>query len=186
MEPMDTLRAELIESQKARMDLMKWKLILIAIIGGAGLGLSGGAPNTASANAPLSLAVLPIACLYVDLLCRHLSLRNKAIGRFIESAPHDSPVLRQYERYYATVSLEAGGGMSFESIALRGCTTFVSLAIIPLGILASGFTLGPGGKIWPTALFVLSGLGGVLLSAVLERLYQKAKRVLESLSASAA
>lgn len=181
---MDTLRMELIESQKARMDLMKWKLIIIAIIGGAGLGLSGGAPNSGPANAPLSLAVLPIACVYVDLLCRHLSLRNKAIGRFIETAAHDSTVLQQYERYYAIISLEAWRGMSFESIALRVCTTVVSIAIIPLGILASGFTPSPGSNIWPPALFVLSGLGGVLCSAELERRYRKAKRTLESLATS--
>jgi hypothetical protein len=186
MEQMDTLRAELIESQKSRMDLMKWKLIIIAIIGGAGLGLSGGAPNTASANAPLSLAVLPIACMYVDLLCRHLSLRNKAIGRFIETAAHDRPILQQYESYYKTISLEAWSGISFESIALRICTITVSLAIIPIGILASGFTLRPGSNFWPPALFVFSGLGGVLFSAVLERRYQKAARALESLAPSAA
>jgi hypothetical protein len=186
MEQMDTLRAELIESQKARMDLMKWKLIIIAIIGGTGLGFSGGTPNTASANAPLALAVLPMACVYVDLLCRHLSLRNKAIGRFIESAAHDRPILQQYERYYRTVSVEAWRGISFESIALRICTYIVSLAIIPIGILASGFTLCLGSNIWPPALFVLSGVGGVLASAVLERRYQKAKRPLESLAASAA
>ena len=35
----EKLRDEIIESQKARTELMKWKLILVAAIGGASLGI---------------------------------------------------------------------------------------------------------------------------------------------------
>jgi len=34
---METLRSEIIESQKARNDLMKWKLLLVSGLGAAGL-----------------------------------------------------------------------------------------------------------------------------------------------------
>ena len=76
---MDALRPELIETQKIRSDLMKWKLLIVSGIGGAALGFSGSNGN-APTGAHLALAIIPIACFYVDLLCRHLSLRNKAIG----------------------------------------------------------------------------------------------------------
>ena len=79
---MITLRTELIEAQKARSDLMKWKPLIVAGVGGAALGFSGN--NDAAANAHFALAVLPLACAYVDLLCRSLSLRTKAVGLFIE------------------------------------------------------------------------------------------------------
>jgi hypothetical protein len=69
----DTLRTELIESQKARSDLLKWKLLIVAAAGGSALGFSG--PEK-SDNAHFALAVLPLACAYVDLLCRSLSLRT--------------------------------------------------------------------------------------------------------------
>lgn len=41
----DKLRDEIIESQKARTDLMKWKLILVAAIGAAGFGIGSHVPQ---------------------------------------------------------------------------------------------------------------------------------------------
>lgn len=44
----DKLRDEIIESQKARTDLMKWKLILVAAIGAAGFGIGSNVPQGAT------------------------------------------------------------------------------------------------------------------------------------------
>ena len=179
---MDSLRTELVETQKIRSDLLKWKLLIVAGIGGTALGFSGSGSGDTTSNAHLALAVIPIACVYVDLLCRHLSLRNKAIGLFIGFHEHESKTLRDYERFYLQLSREAWVGVSFESVALVGCTIFLSLAIVPIGILASGLSLWPIATQWPATLFIGSGFGGVLLSVWLQVRYAYAKSKAEQLS----
>ncbi len=42
---LDTLRNELIETQKVRSDLMKWKLLIVSGVGGAALGFSRSGPT---------------------------------------------------------------------------------------------------------------------------------------------
>ncbi len=168
---METLRTELIESQKIRSDLLKWKLLIVAGIGGAALGFSG-ANNV---NAHLVLAIIPIACFYVDMLCRHLSLRIKAIGLFVGFQAHENLVLRNYERYYLNLSEKAWKGVSFETVALFGSTIILSLAVVPVGILESHLPLWPIPQEWPAPLFIGSGLCGVFLSVWLQVSYSNAK-----------
>jgi hypothetical protein len=79
---MGTLRQEILNSQQTRSDLLKWKLGLIGAIGAIGLGLAG---SRVSNNADLVLCAVPLVCVYVDFLCRHLSLRILVIGRFFET-----------------------------------------------------------------------------------------------------
>jgi hypothetical protein len=164
---MNTLRSELIESQKTRSDLMKWKLLIVAGIGGAALGFSGEGPG----NAHFALAVLPLACAYVDLLCRNLSLRTKAIGLFIEHGAHDSAPLRAYEKFYRDIHDSVWGRMSLESWALRWSTVLISIAIVPVGILAGSSRWHP--LSWPSGLFYASSVLGLVVALWIERTYRK-------------
>lgn len=69
---------EIIEAQKIRSDLLKWKVVAIAVLGATGLGLSG-------KNLPftdLVLCAIPFVAAYIDMLCRHLSLRIMVISQF--------------------------------------------------------------------------------------------------------
>src|SRR5437879_5362705 len=77
------LRLEIIASQKARTDLLKWKMVLTAALGTVGLGLyKPEGPTEEVSWAPFTLCCIPLACIYVDLLCAHLSLRIKVIGTY--------------------------------------------------------------------------------------------------------
>lgn len=174
---MQTLRTELIETQKVRSDLMKWKLIIIAIVGGAALGLSSG--GGAMSQSPLALAILPIACVYVDLLCRHLSLRTKAIGLFFANSEHDNKVLRDYERFYIDLSRDAWKHLSLESMALLWCTLTVSILTVPIGILAADLWRTPASHLWELALLIGSGTSGVVLSLISHWRYEQAKKAAE-------
>src|SRR5215831_8078248 len=78
---MSSLRKEIVEAQKVRSEILKWKLILVAALGAVGLGFSN--PNTIVPNAYLVLLLIPLVCFYVDLLCRHMSLRIIVIGAFL-------------------------------------------------------------------------------------------------------
>lgn len=60
------LRDEIIESPKARADLFKWKIILVAAIRAAVLGAADPLGGTARAGQ--------------DILCAHMNLRIRVIG----------------------------------------------------------------------------------------------------------
>jgi len=164
---MDTLREEIIESQKTRSDLLKWKLVIVAGIGGAALGFSDKGPG----NAHFALAVLPLACAYVDLLCRSLSLRNKAIGLFIEHGEHESDGERAYEAFYRDIHDVAWNKASLEAWALRWSTVLISIAIVPVGVLAGGSAWQPW--VWPSGLFYASSLLGLVVGLCIERTYRR-------------
>ena len=90
---MDLLRTQVIETQKARSDLMKWKLILVAGLGTFGLGLG----NIARGPCYPILCLVPFVCNYVDALCAHLSIRIQAIGDFLASeTPNTSEEKREH------------------------------------------------------------------------------------------
>ena len=63
---------ERLESQKSRNGLMKWKLIIVSALGSAALGLF---KFDGASKLYLITIVIPMACVYVDLICRTLSLR---------------------------------------------------------------------------------------------------------------
>ena len=72
------LRAEIIDAEKARADFQKWKLLLVAGLGAAAFGLGGN--NRANL---LLLCLIPPVCGYVDLLCKHITLRILVIGTYL-------------------------------------------------------------------------------------------------------
>jgi hypothetical protein len=76
---MSDLRTEIIESEKARSDLLKWKLIGVATLGAAGLGLNNPQQGV---RTYFLLPLIPLLCFYADQLCRHLTLRILVIAAF--------------------------------------------------------------------------------------------------------
>jgi len=70
---------EILQNEEARLDLYKWKVILVAGLGAAASGLVGGATVTPV----LPLALVPLVCIYVDLLCLDMTLRIVAITRYL-------------------------------------------------------------------------------------------------------
>ena len=77
------LRTEIIESEKSRIDLLKWKFIVIAALGSIALGV--GIKNSSQIPQEATLCLIPLVCVYVDLLCKHLNLRILVISRFIRT-----------------------------------------------------------------------------------------------------
>lgn len=77
----EKLPDEILEAQKTRSELLRWKLLLCAALGSAGLGLASGA----SASFIGLLALIPLACTYVDLLCTNINLRMIFIGRHLSA-----------------------------------------------------------------------------------------------------
>lgn len=85
----NALRTEIVESQKARIDLLKYKLIAVAGLGSFALGSLGtkGLPaNDGGLENPilLILTLIPLVCIYVDLVCQHNTMRILVIAQYLK------------------------------------------------------------------------------------------------------
>lgn len=156
---METLRAEILESQKARSDLLKWKLVVVAALGAAGMGFTGGN----SSYAHVVLCFIPFACVYVDLLCRHLNLQITVIGQFLKSEkPADTG--DQYVHLYEKFSGKFTDAFFLEAWALHWSTITLSVLIIPIGIALQYPDDDAAMTAMLNGLFGFCGIAGVLLS----------------------
>ena len=76
------LRNEIIEAQKARTDFLKFKLLAIAALGAAGVGLQGS--SKLGENIDCVFCIIPFVCVYVDYLCYHLNVRILIIAKYLD------------------------------------------------------------------------------------------------------
>ncbi|MGA8571171.1 MAG: hypothetical protein ACLP7A_00165 [Desulfobaccales bacterium] len=158
-----SLRTEIIESEKARIDLLKYKLVAVATLGAVGLGVGNYAEGHGFIYA---ICIIPFVCNYVDLLCFHNSLRILAIGRYLHN--HGDP----YEKFINTMRPPMAPISLFEledwvlqwsSVALSGIIALFGIFFYHY----SGLTdksLGP--------IFIIVGLFGIILPLIILRIYR--------------
>jgi hypothetical protein len=75
------LRQGIVEAQNARVEFFKWKLIVVASLAATASGLIG---TRTFARPGYVLALIPLVCLYVDLLCVDQTLRVVVISRYLQ------------------------------------------------------------------------------------------------------
>ena len=161
------LYAEITESEKTRSDFLKWKLIGVAALGAAGLGLNQGG---GAVHVYFLLVLIPPVCFYVDLLCRHISLRILIIAAFLRRYGSD-----EQRRFQEFVKEKARSEhlLHLEDTALEGSTVVLSFLIMVVGLTPRFLSEVTGEA--PTPLFRLLapavGVLGVLAALVLNRWY---------------
>ncbi|MGB5714946.1 MAG: hypothetical protein WBM44_29005, partial [Waterburya sp.] len=182
---METFRQEIIETQKARSDLLKWKLIISASLGAVGLGINISLDsNGSNADSPIDLAfcLIPFVCAYVDLLCYHLNLRMFVINKFFARLEVNKPKKNNEEwqswrdiylfQEYEKTCGEVRDAFHLESLALKWSTIILSLIVIGVSYYAHDRT----DAFW----LVLTGTFGVLTSCISQIVYNdKAKNLQE-------
>ena len=127
------LRAEIIESQKAQADFLKWKLISVATVASISLGLAS-TSNPTVEGAKLLLCLVPLICAYVDLTSLHIMIRIIMIGIYLKR------VGNAYEGFVFEVrNRTATSPFVFEAVALHGSSVAFNAIIVGLG-----FTLPQG------------------------------------------
>jgi hypothetical protein len=152
----DGLQAEIIEAQRQRADLIKWKVVLIAALGTVGLGLSA-----TVVTSPWVLICVPFVCAYVDLMCMNLWLRIHVIGEFRRSCDHDDE-LHEYERFVG----EVRQAYSFEPIALFASSFVADAAVAVNGFLEWPATVRGG-------MTLSAGVGGFLLTLLILSVWRR-------------
>lgn len=213
------LREEIIESQKARADLFKWKIILVAAIGAAVLGVGDphvfvdagktgantGEDDIVSKREYL-LCLVPLVCVYTDILCAHMNLRIMVIGQFLRINPiiagtDDSALQPAYENFaqrarrmakpsLCVVVHDASHSMFsatvnafvFEDIALHVSTMLLSFFVVLWGV-AIWFDYFPSNIQGEPGIFCTAGLLGLVSTASALVAYQRRVKALELLAA---
>lgn len=107
---------EILQAQASRSELLKWKLLLMAGLGAAAFGLGEG-----KGVAPVLLALIPLACVYVDLLCSNLNIRQIAIGTYYRTECNDK---------YEGLCHENRRAYRMEDWSLYGSTRVVCVLLI--------------------------------------------------------
>jgi hypothetical protein len=166
------LRDEIMESQKARLSLLKWKLILVAALGAAALGVG----DRDARGFPLLLGLIPLVCVFVDLVCYHVNVRVHVIGAFLRTELGVDDVASKYEKY-AQLKRDV---FWRETSALAGASVFASAIVAIAGLVfllrwhgapltCEGNTLPTG---WLGSLLILSGALGCALAIGVHRHYR--------------
>lgn len=169
---MGQIESEPVESQKVRSDLLKWKIILVASLGAIGFGFSSKVP--AIRYTDLVLCCIPLLCAYVDVLCRHLSLRIKVIGRFrnvrgAETGEGQDPrYYRDYESFVEAVGKKGVFSLESTAVFLSSAIFCLSLAYLPIALTSiENAPQLPNGEI-----IMSSGILGFALIVIIEVVYR--------------
>lgn len=154
------LRAEIIDGERARADFQKWKLVLVAALGAAALGLGGSCQN----HIPLLLCVIPLVCGYVDLLCKHITLRILVIGTYLRKLNEANDPPDRYLDYEGFVqrARKKFNPYELEDWVMHGSTLVLSIVVAACAIFAKP---GPPYPLlwwagWP---YLLSGVLGFFM-----------------------
>jgi hypothetical protein len=177
---MEILREEILQSERVRSELLKWKLGLVGALGALGLGFAG---TDRLNHADLVLCAIPPVCVYVDLLCRHLTLKMLVVGRFLirlkESGNQTARTYAAYEELAQDArAISVGGdGGTMSAFALEDWALWLSTVAL------SGAIIVYGVAVWSefSIPFVFSGAAGLLATAVGGRQYSVRFRAVETL-----
>jgi hypothetical protein len=192
-------RDEIVEGLKARADLYKWKIILVAGLGAAGSGLVG---TSHKSQWGYLLALIPWICAYVDLLSKDQTLRIVALTRYLYLVSRVENKKENYLEYVAFVreadtmphsSLWAGleilrsriklvitrksttSAYAFEALAQHWST--VALAF---GVIVWGWVLGLGCRVGLMLFF--NSFAALIVSLIVYLAYVRRRDAVDRLS----
>ena len=179
----DRLREEILQAQRVRSDLLKWKLVIVGALSAAGLGLAG---SRATGHADLVLCAVPLVSLYVDLLAYHLSLRILVIGGYfrLEAGGYEEYVQSARElslpHRHRGDTQPTGSAFDLEDWAVSWSTGLLSLAVLGYGIYVA---IHPAGAASALSIpFLASGAVGLGVTLAAQNSYSKRLKALGELA----
>ena len=161
-----------------RTDLLKWKLILVAAIGGTALGIGSGS-GTSMTNSAILFALIPFVCLYVDAICFHNEIRIMAIARFLRTHRPLNSLEKQYEDFCK----DNRSQFQLEGFALLITTLLLSTLVLALGWrdnLNSLMNLTSNPPALVKSALTWSGIAGLALGLMFYVYYRKRIAFLDS------
>ena len=128
------LRSEILEAEKYRIDLLKWKFISVAVLGSIALGAEPFYDINSDSHRNeflLIFCLIPLVCIYVDIICKHLNLRIHVISEFIRNySSLKDENLFLYEFFCDELHNQEVNPFSLEDLAQEWSTIIISLLIV--------------------------------------------------------
>jgi hypothetical protein len=160
------LRKEIMTFQKAKADMLRWKLLAIGGVAAAPLGLLG--PSQVGDRWIVFLGVAPFVAAYCDALARTYDLRIALIAKFFKS--HRSSVVSEYEKFLDSAPVARMNWWHLTRAAGGVWSSVVTCLLVSgMGVWIIGSTRNAG------LVILAAGLVGVLVVYLVERWY-RAKR----------
>lgn len=166
----DGLRYEVVEAQKARTDLMKYKLVVTAILGAVAIGVG---PAAGAERVPYVVGMIPAVALYVDAVCNHNDIRMMVIGRYLRSS--DSPY-----RGYEEVAHHMRRYFNIERVALDLSSLALGLSITILGVAGAVSNWRSGDRVL-YGIELMSGILGIIATSALRLTHRRTMGRLEEI-----
>jgi len=171
-ETFQLLKQEIMQAIEAEHDFAKWKLIVVAALGAAALGLGKDGKSQSPHYEHWLLPIIPFACAYIDLQTYQCLNRIMVIARFIRTYRKDDPTMGNGDRAmqrYEDFCAQARGTQAFFSLGSRANFAASLIASVvaagaffwlvcdfwPLGGLVTSFTIG----IWVLGVVLICILG---------------------------
>ncbi len=164
---MQALRDELLETQKARTSLTRWKIVIIAATGAAAFKIGG---LEFEFDNRVLLVLLPVMCVYVDGLIFHYAWRVKEIGYFVPVYSTPGPnweYLRDYEVWLRHKKVREPFKYRIEEFAVAWATYVVCSLVFLAGLVFRDLALEIQISLW------LSSLLGLITKYVKHRYAKK-------------
>lgn len=183
----DKLRDEIIASEQAQTEFLKWKLVLVAGAGSAALGLNSGS------RSPLALYILcliPFVSTYVDLVYSHLMLRILVIGTYLRKAeekPQKSHLV-SYEAFVERARRPLFHPFALEALALHASTVLLSSLVLLLGLSVNarvGRAIVRATTDLSAVPFVISGTLGLILTVLVHLVTRAQVKAVKGISEKA-
>lgn len=156
-EQIKSLRDELLLAQTQRLELAKFKLVAIAVLGSVAIGANG---IENGRGAAFVIALAPIVGLYIDSLADSKKVQSSVIAAFLRDKSR-STLLGEYEAF-----CEDNRAVFYQNYPYRYSTALVSISISMLGLFHI-FTSSDLTLLGVTEL--VSGLLGILGAVLLSR-----------------
>ena len=168
-----SLRNEAMAAQQQRLELARFKIICIAVLGSVAIGSSGlsiGSTSSNSGSVPYIIGLIPLVAIYIDVICETKKIQFMAIGSFMKTLPKGS-VLSNYEKF-----TDKHRDTFLKNYSYQYSTIVVSAAIAIIGIgrlLFQTFDTSYSPNVLLAVVEIGSGMIGVITSTLLNKLVAK-------------
>ncbi len=169
-EEFKSLRDESLAAQSQRLELAKYKLVAVAVLGSVAIGAGGAADST---SVPYLIGLIPFVCLYLDIISETKKVQYMAIGSFL-SQQDDQSLLAKYEQFCSQHR-----EVFYQNYAYKYSTRLISISILLLGLSRLYWQQSP--DVVLLLVEISAGLIGVVGSLALDRSTKKRLRQLANL-----
>jgi hypothetical protein len=166
-EELVALRDESVASQNQEIDLAKFKILSIAVVGAIAIGTGEFVEN----SIPLAIGLIPPVAFYIDVIMETKRIQVMAIGAFLSTLDPARSALSKYEAYCQRHRdfFMTNFSYKYSTVVISGVIAMIGLGRMIAGNVIEGYSPDP----WLVAVEITSGLFGVIATVLLKRDVEK-------------